>query len=149
MLAMKKIHWENTEKKRDDFDELIPCIEKAFLLTFPEDFKTCAIENGGGSPSPCRFNVENKKEKKFTKLLSLNPRSKDFFWRHYVAAGWHPLGYRGDPYPIAQDAEGNYICLDYEGCYPPKIVYVTAKWATTGWKTIISDSFSAFLKMLY
>jgi hypothetical protein len=146
---MKEIRWENCEEKRDDFDALIPCIEKAFLLTLPEDFKACVVENGGGSPNPCRFDVGDEKGKTLVKLLSLDPRSKDFFWKQYAVVGWSPRGYSRDLYPIAQDAEGNYIGLDYGKGFPPKIVYVKARWTSTGWKHIVSDSFTAFLEMLY
>ncbi|MCK9342620.1 MAG: SMI1/KNR4 family protein [Massilibacteroides sp.] len=146
---MREIHWENTEKKREDLDELIPCIEKAFRLILPEDFKMCAIENGGGSPTPCRFDVGGEKGKTLVKLFSLDPRSKDFFWRYCTALDWCQLGFFWRPYPIAQDAEGNYIGLDYEKGFLPKIAYVKAKWASTRWKHTVSDSFTAFLEMLY
>lgn len=145
---MKEIRWENCEEKRDDFDALIPCIEKAFLLTLPEDFKACAVEHGGGSPNPCRFDVGDEKGKVLVKLLSLDPRSKDFFWKHYAALGWYPRGYSRDPYPIAQDAEGNYISLDYAKGFPPRLVYVTGR-VIPRRKGVISESFTAFLEMLY
>lgn len=145
---MKEIQWEHAEEMRDDFDELIPCIEKAFLLTFPEDFKACAVTHGGGRPFPSHFDVGNTKGKVCAKLLSLDPRSKDFFWRHYAAAGWYPQGYGRSPYPIALDLEGNSICLDYEKGFPPRIVYVTAS-KIPRQKFALSNSFTQFLERLY
>lgn len=146
---MKEIRWENCEEKRHDFDNLIPCIEKAFLLTFPEDLKACITEHGGGSPDPCRFDIGREKGKTLVKLLSLDPRSKDFFWRYCTAVGWCSPGHHWRPYPIAQDAEGNYVGLDYEEGFPPKVVYVRAEWTRTGWKHLVANSFTAFLEKLY
>lgn len=145
---MKEIRWENAEERRDDFDVLIPCIEKAFLLTFPEDFKACAIAHGGGRPVPSRFDVGDTKGKVCAKLLSLDPRSKDFFWKYYASTGWNLRGYGRGPYPIALDREGNSICLDYEKGFPPRIVYVTAR-KISPQKFALSNSFTQFLERLY
>ena len=146
---MKDIRWENAEEKREDLNDLLPCIEKMFRVTLPEDYTTCAIENGGGSPVPSRFDVRDETGKAITKLLSLDPRSKDFFWRHFTAAGWHSSGGHRGPCPIAQDEEGNYICLDYTRGTPPRILYATPGIKRPRRRVVIADSFTAFLDMLY
>ncbi len=51
-------------------------------------------------------------------------------------------------YPIAQEREGNYISLDYEKGFPPRIAYVIGS-VRPRRKVVISDSFTAFLETLY
>lgn len=142
-----EITWKDPEKKREDFDTLITCIEKSYAVKFPEDFKQCAIENGGGSPEPCRFDTEYEKGIIFDRLFSLNPRSDQFF-RYYLE---HIICWAPGLYPIAYDSRHNFICLDYRENYPPKIAFLKLDMTGKGKHMFlfVCNSFTELLEMLY
>lgn len=148
---MKTVQWKNTEKRRDDFDELILCLEKIFLLKFPEDYKQCAMENGGGTPEPCRFDTDKEKGIKVERLLSLDPRSE--FFSYYMSS----INNKTFLYPIALDSKGHYIFLDYKEGFPPKVSYRDPdagylKQSNGLYRMSVAclcDSFTEFLEMLY
>jgi hypothetical protein len=145
--ANMNINWTHIEKKRPDIDEIIPCLENAFLLKFPDDFLKCAIKNGGGCPEPGRFDIENEKELRIARLCSLDPRS-NFFFRYFKDR----INYRAPQnFPIAIDTDNNCLCLDYRQGFPPKLYYQKTDPTIPANEpgTFLCSSFTELLEMLY
>jgi|SRR5690606_852247 len=122
--------------------------EKAFGVTFPDDYVECVLKNNGGSPMPNVYDFEGRKGAVFGRLLNHDPNGPNNILRMYDAIQDRlPEGI----YPFAEDTFGNFICFDYrQDKENPSIVFWDHE--KTSCKTAIFPvcrSFTELLNKLY
>lgn len=115
------IQWVSTHGQVEH--EVVQYIEKSIGVIFPEDYKSIARVNHGGSPIPDTFNLEEYGEGVINRLLSFNQDSP-----LYIIKVWESLKtlhrQPKEIVPFANDPFGNLYVFDYrEGDNPTLAVY--------------------------
>ena len=125
-------------------------VEQIFGIQFPNDYKTCVLENQGKTPEPRRFNVEAKGlESIFHCLLHFDPKNTD-----YNLLDEYTFYFEGDipegVIPFADDPTGNRLCFDFRhAAENPKIVFLDHEAHGEDALCFVANNFTDLLNLLH
>lgn len=132
----------------------IQAFERALGLALPTDYKAFLLATNGGVPQNARFPVRGRSHDPFDEVQS--------FLGIGVQVPTNELSYASDIYnggipsgivPIANQAFGNYVCLDLRGGTARVTLWDHRHfWSTGEWREVdlyeVADSFEEFLMLL-
>lgn len=118
----------------------VDVLELKYCYMLPKDLKDCIVENNAGVPSLSTFDVGENKEMVFGGLLSFNEGDVDSIY-DYINLFETDDGKGLKMFPFALDPAGNFFCIENN-----KVVMYNHEEDCT---IVVSDTFSAFLNMLY
>ena len=134
---MNNLTWKYVKPLKND--NAVECFEADNSFKLPQDIISCIKQNNGGRPDKKVFDTEVSKGRVIKSLLSLN---KDDLETIYDAIDILKSE-KTNLVPVATDPGGNYIC--YNTIHQDIELWLHE----TNTTEKISDSFTAFLELLY
>lgn len=129
-----KMQWKHVSPLKSPSS--ISMIEKTYGYTLPSDFKSCVMQNNGGTPS--KYILKRpENEYVFSGLMSFN---KDDIDNVYNAIKLFAKNGTLKLFPFGMDPFGNYYCLDHG-----KVVHYDHE---TDRSKVVAKSFTDFIKGL-
>lgn len=141
-------------RRRSTTISAIGLFERQRAIVLPEDYKRFLIETNGGIPVVSLFPVKGREYSPFDNVqaflgIGVPIPTSELAYAYDLYAGGLPFGI----VPIANQDEGNYVCLDLRGG-KEKIVFWDKRhfWSTGEWREqdlyAVADSFDQFLTLL-
>lgn len=147
------IRWIGVEAAADE--EMIECVQKILDITYPNDYLACVKKNSLGFPYPYNIIADERIKRgrgQFVRLIGFDPEKRYILTRYYALNCPAPgiNAYLPDGVvPFADALDGDLLCFDYRGGFPPKVVYwVTHEPDPEKSVLFLCDSFTELFDMM-